>query len=507
MNEQQLIEAARHKFGYFIRFVKPDYVLTPFHVYLINHLQAMIDGKITKLALSVPPRHGKSELCSRLFPLYLQLRNPQNNVLAASYSTDFSRDEFGKKVRRLWRARRPKLNLLFPDAAIDDSSQDGNLINFKQGGCIQYSSWEGGMTGKGATNALVIDDIIKNSKVAKSAKILDEQWDWFWTTAMSRREHDVNPELIPVLLLHTRWAEHDLIGRVKDLPGWTYINLPALCDDPRNDPFGREFDEPLWKDKINFEYLDAIRTASPKNFHALYQGQPRTEGGNMIKGHLFERYDVLPKLDNTVKEMAYRFSSWDTACKDDISSNFSVRIDWELRKTPHDPELRLYALDLYRGKPDIIDLVDNARAAWKRGFAPVIEEASSGVQLVQILARHPEGRGILRIPKQGDKEEKMKKCMGFFNDHRIFLPEGASWVSTFVDELEEFPFGQFDDQLDSFRVALQAVLFYRQELLKVCKRRSQRTRLEQSKFVSLNGYSQYYGEVANHQRFKNYGKI
>lgn len=491
---QEKLNKARTEFVYFIKFLYPEYQLTPFHKYLIQNLQDLIDGKLTRLAISLPPRHGKSFLCSKFLPLFLQMRNPKGNVLGASYSADFSRDEFGKKLRRIYAENESKLNLIFPDSHLDQNSQDGNFLYFKEGGMIYYSSWQGGFTGRSASNAIVIDDVLKNSSEAKSQKILDEQWDWFFSTAMSRLE---TPK-VPILILHTRWSEQDLIGRIvsNNLKGWKYINIPALCTEKDGDMFGRKYEDPLWANKIDKEYLLAQREGNPYQFSALYQGNPVTKDGNLIKDYYFNYYTEIPKLDPKIKEKSYRFSTWDTASKDNDSSCYSVRIDWEIR-LDEDRNLSLYALDLYRSKPDINELVTIARDKWNQGFTPVIEEANSGVQLIQILAKEYTLNGLIRISPTGKKIEKLHTCLGFFNDYKVYLPSDTPWVSSFLSELQAFPYGTHDDQVDALRIALQACLFHLKDLIKACKRKYQKSLFGDRKNVSFkNTYDkELYGVV------------
>lgn len=467
LTRDEMLHLARTKLGYFISYIEPTYQFTPFHKYLIQNLQDLIDGKQKRLAISLPPRHGKSFLCSKFFPLFLMMRNPEGNVLGASYSADFSRDEFGKKLRAIYKKNEAKLKLLFPGATLNQNSQDGNFLYFDQGGMIYYSSWQGGFTGRSASNAIVIDDVLKNSAEAKSNKILEEQWDWFYSTALSRLE---TPD-VPVLILHTRWSEQDLIGRIysKKLKGWKYINIPALCDDPDNDLFGRELDEPLWPSKIDFEFLDSQREGNPYQFSALYQGNPVTKDGNIVKDYYFKYYEYLPPVDRQAKEKTYRFSTWDTASKDNELSCFSVKMEWELRIHPEKDSLELYLLDLYKGKPDITELVDLARSSWRKGFTPVIEEANSGVQLIQVLAKESKLKGLMTISPAGKKIEKLVKSLGYFNDHEVYLPSNTYWLNDFLSELQAFPYGSKDDQVDAFRIALQACLFNLRDLKKACK--------------------------------------
>lgn len=59
-------------------------------------------GKIEKLAVFMPPRHGKSETISRYFPAWYLMRNPDSRVILVSHSADLA-EEFSADAREIFR--------------------------------------------------------------------------------------------------------------------------------------------------------------------------------------------------------------------------------------------------------------------------------------------------------------------------------------------------------------------------------------------------------------------
>lgn len=59
-------------------------------VAIADHLQAVADGRITRLLITIPPGHAKSLLCAVMFPAWMWLRNPKWRVLCGSYAQDLS---------------------------------------------------------------------------------------------------------------------------------------------------------------------------------------------------------------------------------------------------------------------------------------------------------------------------------------------------------------------------------------------------------------------------------
>lgn len=126
---------------------------------------------------------------------------------------------------------------------------------------------------------------------------------------------------------NTRWHQDDLIGRLADpdhperhgkyagiADRWTYINLPAVVEDPKlaealglklevpQDPFVRKMFgvkpmSALWPGRKGLEFLAEAKQQDAAGFGALYMGQPSPEDGDYFKAADLVEYnaDELPK--------------------------------------------------------------------------------------------------------------------------------------------------------------------------------------------------------------------
>src|SRR5947199_2701990 len=70
----------------FVKLVKPNYQWYKHCLVLAAVLQRVADGEIKRLMIFMPPRHGKSELASRLFTAYFLYLYPERFVGLSSYS-------------------------------------------------------------------------------------------------------------------------------------------------------------------------------------------------------------------------------------------------------------------------------------------------------------------------------------------------------------------------------------------------------------------------------------
>ena len=174
-----------------------------------------------------------------------------------------------------------------------------------------------------------------------------------------------------------------------------------------------------------------------------YQQHPTPRDGKMISAEWLEYYEPgkePAKFDRI-------FQSWDTANKTGELNDFSVCTTWGVVGRDH-----YYLLDVFRKKLNYPDLKYAVTQLQKRYLSPVIiiEDNASGTQLIQDLKR--EGRMLIKpyLPPAGtDKELRVDAQSIHFENHRVFLPQQASWLREYVAELTGFPNMRFDDQVDS----------------------------------------------------------
>ena len=82
----------------FTEYTLHKYKADPFHHIVAKTLERVERGRCKRLMIFAPPRHGKSELSTRRFPAWFMGRNPEKNVISASYNGDFA-TTFGREVR------------------------------------------------------------------------------------------------------------------------------------------------------------------------------------------------------------------------------------------------------------------------------------------------------------------------------------------------------------------------------------------------------------------------
>jgi hypothetical protein len=67
---------------------------------ILEALEEAAAGRLDGLTVSMPPQHGKSELCSKYLPAWYLAAYPDRRVLLAGYEADFAAS-WGRKARDL----------------------------------------------------------------------------------------------------------------------------------------------------------------------------------------------------------------------------------------------------------------------------------------------------------------------------------------------------------------------------------------------------------------------
>lgn len=280
-------ELARRRIEYFTKYNYPTYEVNWHHRVLMEKLDGVLNGTIKRLMVFMPPRHGKSELCSIQFPAFAIGKNQDKQIIQASYSGDLATD-FGRQVRNL--IQDTPFKMLFPDVELAEDSQAKGKWNTKGRGSYSAVGIGGSLTGRGA-DILIIDDPIKNREEAESQLIRDSHWAWYTSTARTR--------LMPggaIIVVVTRWHDDDLAGRIlaNSTPGsWDVLEYPAIAE--KDEEF-RKVGEPLWATRYTLQELEDIRKdVGEYDFSSLYQQQPINAATQEFKSKYFKTVKEPPQ--------------------------------------------------------------------------------------------------------------------------------------------------------------------------------------------------------------------
>ncbi len=92
-------------------------------------------------------------------------------------------------------------------------------------------------------------------------------------------------------------------------------------------------------------------------------------------------------------------------------------------------------------------VVDMARR--HAAHSVLIEDKGSGTQLIQDLRFEKTGVRPIEIKPEADKVTRLSNQSAHIEAGQVILPESARWLDEFKSEIMAFPYGRFDDQVDS----------------------------------------------------------
>lgn len=158
------------------------------HLVLLNHhLMRAARGDVKRLIIQMPPQHGKSTLASHYFPAWYLGTHPNKRVILSSYEASFAAS-WGRRVRDTLEEFGEQL---FGVHVRQDSHarDDWNLDVLEPMGGMNTAGAGGPITGKTA-HVLVIDDPVKNAVEAMSETISARNYEWYYSTALTRVSDD-----------------------------------------------------------------------------------------------------------------------------------------------------------------------------------------------------------------------------------------------------------------------------------------------------------------------------
>ena len=405
--------------------------------YLNSLLMQMAQRRIRRLMVSMPPRHGKSELLSKYLPTWVTGALRQK-VIFTAYSADFA-SEFGVYARDLMTEHGPKVF----DTKVRSTMSYASHWETESGGVMYTVGAGGAITGRGC-DWLIIDDPVKNDEEANSAAMRAKTLSWFRSTARTRLE----PNAV-IIIVMTRWHDEDLIGSLlrSNPDQWTVVRFPAIAEGP--DILGRQAGDPLWPERWPMsEYLALRNEMEPHEWESLYQQNPVILGGNKVKTDWWQYYQhtAPPKFDRT-------YIVWDAATSAKESSDYSVAA--VISAGPDG----LYWREVIRRRvefPELVKWAHSLNAKYPRALN-VVEDASAGRALIQVL-REETKYPVVPQTVHTDKLTRLNNVMHYIEGGKCHLPEGAPWLRDFLDEHNRFPATTYKDQVDTTSLALKYVM-------------------------------------------------
>ena len=433
---------------------------------LWTKLHDVMDGKIKRLMIFMPPGSAKTLDCSHHFPAYYLSKYPQYPIIGATHTDKFA-EQNGRRVRGIIQSDAHRI--IFPDAQLSEDSTAAARWEMTNGG--MYMGFGVGATVVGRrAGGLILDDVVAGIAAADSQSDRNFVWDWFGA--------DLATRLIPggwIILVMTRYHPDDIAGRLlaaskqKFGDKWDVLCLPALAKD--HDPLGRKPGEalwPEWQDEKELQRIKAQPSMTSRLWSALYQQEPITEQGNLIKREWIKIWNQRepPKCKFIV-------SSYDTAITNRDKSAYSVCLTFGVFDEPDTGLPAVILLSRWRQRvayPDLRKMAQRLAQNYlddqferpsegniiRRPDMILIEAKATGVPLIDDLARAGISATRFNPNKHGDKEARLMLVTDIFENGRFWVPgQGPNytmprrWAEEYINSLVSFPASDSKDDADA----------------------------------------------------------
>lgn len=457
----------------FMRFMMPGgeedltaYQMTPQGRLFCEIIQDVAQGKRKRMAVSVPPQHGKTIHLSTYGPAWIWGREPTARIVVATYNEDRAAelgDDFLAVVNS------PLFRMVFPNFALSKSSKSKTAMRTTAGGKLFFVGQGSGTTGKTA-DYFIIDDPIKDDVQVQSDDFREKLWKWFFSVAYSRGSNRTR-----MIVLHTRWHEDDLIGRLCDrnhpernkmyagiADDWEYLNLPGVIKDARLagllgldlkaqtnprvvEQFGTEPMAALWEEDKDLLHFSQWKRGDKRSFGALVMGEPTPEDGAYFQAEWIQEYDP----DDLPADLRF-YGASDHAVSTKAERDFTILGDVGMDRQGHIwvlPELVWRRMDTWQTVEEFVTMFRRrGHVVWwmedeliSKSFGPFLRERLLAERL------YPTIRGVRPA---SDKQTRARAIQGRMAMKTVHFPRFASWWTDASAQILRFPYAAHDDFVD-----------------------------------------------------------
>ncbi len=446
---------ARRDFLSFCRFVWPGpgkFLVGPHTEAIAARLtlaaQAFCRGEPTYLRIHVPPRHGKSVMCSVLFPAYFAgfCREHEPSVIASGYGATLvqSMSQDCKKIMAT-----PAYQLLFPGikpARGSDSVERWQVEGSR--GRFLAQGLQASLTGHGG-DLILCDDAVKSAAEARSRTYRDSTWDAFTANLMTRSN---GPGTI-VLYVATPWHVDDVGGRIASrahdpqFPSFELLRFPARNLDGSY----------LWEERFGKQYYEEQYALLGPLASALLDCDPQPQGGNRFNPDNIVWHDTLEGWPDARDVRGWDLAS-STAQRSGSDPDRTVGVRLCVLHQGDRPHVYVRNIEAFRAEaPERNRRIADIARADGYGVAQYVEAFGAYKDAYKELQEALRGVAVVHQSRlSGDKSAKAAPLEPVVDAGHLHLYSGGVSPETrrlLVDELTSFPNGSHDDIVDALSVA------------------------------------------------------
>ncbi len=435
------------------------------HFKLLNDI--FIDACVNTrfVVVNLPVRHGKSEFMSKYALAWYLGRFPNKKVIIASYGLDSS-SRLSQDVRDIFKQTSEDI---FDGVKISrtSSSKKSFLIDGHKGGL--FATGVGSkITGFGG-DLIIMDDLYKDMAQATSKKYEEDLRNWWLGSVRTRLQPGAS-----VILVLARWNEDIsswLLERAKEIVGsdpWVQIKMQAICEDPDNDPLGRNYGEALWPDSWPVEELTRVKISSPLIWSCQYQQETLDFSNAMFP---FKNWNYIETGNFNNIQLTHVVRAWDLSAGGPNSDYLAgvlmgidrdgiiYIIDVKNKKFTDDGaqlQIKNFLTQTSREDrerfPDVIIRFEQAPGAGKSVAEDHLRTTFAGFS-VEAVPKTGADRSKIAHALPLSSQQQAQNCYIVKRSTPDGIGESYTWTEDFIQQMLYFPNVPHDDQVDAASLA------------------------------------------------------
>lgn len=446
-----LRQAAINRLINFCELINPKFETVWFHALIATKLQEALDKvakkKKARIILTLPPRHGKTQLASIYFPAWALGKYPDLKFIFATYGAELA-EKKGLDTRDVINS--DGYQAIFPGIELRPDVKAKAKWMTNKGGSYTAVGMGGGITGVGG-DIILIDDLLKSREEAESDSVSESAWEYYRSTLYSRLEG-----FGAVIVIMQRWNQKDLVARLLEdddkrrkanepTEDWEIINFPAVAEEDEyiEGQLVRKEGDPLWPSKFPIEVLENIRQAQGiYNFNSQYQQDPIAGEMQEFKERYFKYYDP--------EQIKYAFLRYYTLVDPAISQkkNADNTVVLTVAKEVNGPNWYRIREDTGHFTPSqTVDLIMLHQAEYKSNV--FVETVQYQMALKYAIIEEQKKRQVYfvvnEIKTTSNKETRIRGLLPLYEAGVIWHMNGDN---PYERELLTFPRGRHDDRID-----------------------------------------------------------